>query len=228
MIPKIIHYCWFGHREKPQSVLDCIDTWKKILPDYQIKEWNEINFDIKLTKYTYEAYLLKKYAFVSDVARLYALSQYGGIYLDTDVRVLKTFNPFLDKKSFLSFETPFIVGTAVIGAESNVSWLRDYFESYKYAHFIRLSGRLKTIPNTESLSHFLHIRYPQDQTELELFGIEVFTGKLFSTNQYLITDKTICVHEYNGSWLNGDDNFFHCIRNIILRIYLSARFILGN
>ena len=89
MIPKIIHYCWFGGNPKPQKVLECIETWKKYLPDFKIMEWNESNFDYRKIKYTREAYAVKKYAFVSDVARLYALYEFGGVYFDTDICAVK-------------------------------------------------------------------------------------------------------------------------------------------
>ena len=89
MIPKIIHYCWFGGKEKPKEVNDYILTWKKVLPDYQVIEWNESNVDLDFNRYVKEAYGKKKYAFVSDVCRLYALKEMGGVYLDTDVEVLK-------------------------------------------------------------------------------------------------------------------------------------------
>ena len=92
MIPKIIHYCWFGRNEKPLEVKKCINSWKKILPDYQIVEWNEENFDISNNLYAEEAYRDRKYAFVSDVARVYALINLGGIYLDTDVEVYRSFD----------------------------------------------------------------------------------------------------------------------------------------
>ena len=89
MIPKIIHYCWFGGKPKPKETLEYIETWRKFFPDYEIKEWNESNFDYKAYRYTHEAYLVKKFAYVSDVCRLKALYDYGGIYFDTDVKVLE-------------------------------------------------------------------------------------------------------------------------------------------
>ena len=89
MIPKIIHYCWFGRNPLPQSAIKCINSWKKFFPDYEIKEWNEQNFDVNIIPYTSEAYQAKKYAFVSDYARMWVLYNYGGIYFDTDVEVIK-------------------------------------------------------------------------------------------------------------------------------------------
>ena len=104
MIPKIIHYCWFGGNPLPPLALECIASWKKFLPDYEIKEWNEKNFDVNITPYTAEAYLQKKYAFVSDVARLIVIYEQGGIYMDTDVEVIKPLDDLLENKAYMSFE----------------------------------------------------------------------------------------------------------------------------
>lgn len=127
MIPKIIHFCWFGGNPKPRQVLDYIETWKQHNPDYVIKEWNESNFDVYALPFTKEAFLSKKYVFVADVARIYVLIKYGGIYLDTDVEVKKSFDPFLKHESFLGKETPFICGSAVIGASKGCQWLKEFF-----------------------------------------------------------------------------------------------------
>ena len=104
MIPKIIHYCWFGKNPKPSDVLEYIETWRKFLPDYEIKEWNESNFDIHCNRFVYEAYHIKKFAFVSDFCRLLALYNDGGIYLDTDVEMKKPFDKFLKHKAFVGYE----------------------------------------------------------------------------------------------------------------------------
>ena len=92
MVPKIIHYCWFGTKEIPPMEKACMESWKKYLPDYEVKLWNESNFNLTVCKYVQEAYAAKKYAFVSDFCRIYALYEYGGIYFDTDVEVLKSFD----------------------------------------------------------------------------------------------------------------------------------------
>ena len=104
MIPKIIHYCWFGGNPLPKSAIECIESWKQFFPDYEIKEWNETNFDIHLNRYTEEAYQQKKWAFVSDVARLWALVHEGGIYMDTDVEVVRPLDDLLKNKAFIGFE----------------------------------------------------------------------------------------------------------------------------
>ena len=105
MIPKIIHYCWFGGNPLPESAKKCIASWRKFLPDYQIKEWNEDNFDVNSIPYTQEAYEAKKYAFVSDYARFWILYKYGGLYFDTDVEVIKSFKELLENEAFAAFET---------------------------------------------------------------------------------------------------------------------------
>ena len=100
MIPKIIHYCWFGGNPLPADARRCIESWKKYLPDYKIKEWNENNFDINSNQYVREAYEKRKFAFVTDYVRLYALVNEGGVYMDTDVEVIKSYDPFLHHTAF--------------------------------------------------------------------------------------------------------------------------------
>ena len=105
MIPKIIHYCWFGRNPLPELALKCIASWKKYMPDYEIKEWNEDNFDVNIIPYTAEAYAQKKYAFVSDYARFWILYRYGGIYFDTDVEVIRPIDDIIARGNFMGFET---------------------------------------------------------------------------------------------------------------------------
>ena len=104
MIPKVIHYCWFGRNPLPKSALKCIDSWRKFFPDYEIKEWNEDNFDVNIIKYTQDAYNAKKYAFVSDYARIWILYNYGGVYFDTDVEVISPMTDIIEKGPFMGFE----------------------------------------------------------------------------------------------------------------------------
>ena len=217
MIPKIIHYCWFGRGEKPQKVIDCIATWKAILPDYVIKEWNEDNFDYNAFAYTREAYKLKKYAFVSDVARLYALMTEGGIYLDTDVRVLKKLDVLLENRSFIGMETPFVVCTAVIGAVAHVKWIEDFYFSYQKKHFIRILGGYKICPNTQTLSLFLHSRYPADEKDLNIYGIDVFSVKLYNTGEYIQNENTYTIHEFANSWKTESLNLIDRFQSLIYR-----------
>ena len=127
MIPKIIHYCWFGRNPLPESALKCIASWRKFFPDYEIVEWNEDNFDVNTIPYTAQAYAAKKYAFVSDYARLKILYDHGGLYFDTDVEVIKPFDDILAGGAFMGCELTAAQGCAVNpGLGLGVSAVRDF------------------------------------------------------------------------------------------------------
>ena len=219
MIPKIIHYCWFGRNPKPQEVLDYIENWKTFCPDYIIKEWNEDTFDVNMMPFTREAYKVKKYAFVSDVCRLYALLNEGGIYLDTDVRLQKSFNSFLELKSFIGKEAPFKVGTAVIGAEKGCSWVQMFYDSYKEKHFISRKGRLNSLENTAILTSLLNCNYPNYLDELKVYDIDFFCGKLYNSKQYVISANTVAVHEFYSSWVVKKYGLTFRLKNAIYRMF---------
>ena len=214
MIPKIIHYCWFGKSPKPDSVKKCIESWKKCLPDYEIIEWNESNFNIREWKYCREAYAVKKYAFVSDVCRIYALKQFGGIYLDTDVGVIKSFDPFLQHQSFIGEERCHTIGSGVIGAEKNTPWIGDFLDLYKSMKFIKCNGRLLDYPNTMYLTNFLNERNKDLPT---IYPIDFFCAKDYETKEIMVTENTVCIHNYAASWF-GKLTLMGRIHNIIGRI----------
>lgn len=155
MIPKTIHYCWFGGKAKPQKVQELIAGWKEKLPDYAIKEWNETNFDYRRWKFCREAYAVGKYAFVADVCRFWALYTEGGIYLDTDIEVLGSFDSFLHHTSFIGEERERTIGTGCIGAMANTPWVGKFLQMYDKMEFINLKGRLLDYPNTMYLTDFL-------------------------------------------------------------------------
>ena len=137
MIPKVIHYCWFGGKKLPKSVEDCIKTWKKFLPDYEIKQWDESNFDVNSFPFVKEAYESKKWAFVSDYVRIYALYNEGGLYLDTDVKILKDPTDVLNKEVVLGYEDSGYVGTAMIYAQNPQNkYIKEILDYYgKIKHF---------------------------------------------------------------------------------------------
>ena len=130
MVPRIIHLCWFGRGEKPAAVQKCIDSWKKCLPDYQIMEWNEDNFPMELWPYAKEAYDNRQYAFVSDVARLHALYLHGGIYMDTDMEVIASLDPLLEKEGFIGFERPEFVAAGIIDTAPGAAWIAELLDAY--------------------------------------------------------------------------------------------------
>lgn len=143
MIPKIIHYCRFGPNSMSTLSSGCIASWKRYLPDYEIKEWNESNFDIHAVAYTKEAYELKKYAFVNDYVRLYALYKYGGIYLDANVEILKSLNPLLHHMMFSGFDSCNRISPRIVfGSEARSPFIKEMAECYAGCHYIRPDGTL--------------------------------------------------------------------------------------
>ena len=142
MIPKIIHYCWMSGEPFPDLIKDCIESWKNLLPDYKIVEWNKENFDVNMSIFTKEAFEEKKYAFVSDYVRLHALYNYGGIYLDSDIKVLKSFNDLLSNNAFSGFESKDRIGVWLIASEKNNPLIKEMLDCYNNKHFRKLDGTL--------------------------------------------------------------------------------------
>ena len=154
-IPKIVHYCWFGGKEKPEDVKKCIESWKQFLPEYQLMEWNEDNFDIERLQYTREAYTAGKYAFVSDVARVEALYQYGGVYMDTDVEVLKSFNPLLEAQCILGMEEKEYVATSFMAFEKGHPLVKEFLNLYEQLSFLDKKGQIIAGTNVAKLTKML-------------------------------------------------------------------------
>ena len=155
MIPKIIHYCWFGRNPLPPLAIKCIESWKKYCPDYEIKEWNEDNFDLDLFPYTREAYDNRKFAFVTDVVRLYALHHEGGIYMDTDVEVLKPIDRFLTHHAFSGFEDEHNVPTGIMASEKSGKWAKDNLEYYTDRHFLLADKSFDLTTNVTTITNYM-------------------------------------------------------------------------
>lgn len=212
MIPKILHYCWFGHNPFPPIIEKCLATWQEILPDYEIKRWDESNFDVYQNTYIKEAYDNKKYAFVSDFARFDILYKEGGIYLDTDVEVLKPFDIFLENKMFTGFENEKSVAPGLIlGAVPEMDLIKTLRDHYKDKSFLYPNGMF----NTESVVAImtkllqkkglvLNGKY-QNIEEMIIYPVEYFSPKGYDTGKLLITDNTYTIHHYAGSWLSTKD-----------------------
>ena len=209
MIPKIIHYCWFGSNKKPRKVRKCIATWKKLLPDYEFIEWNEDNFDINMIEYAKEAYNEKKYAFVSDVARLYALLQFGGIYMDTDVELLKPLDSFLNHRAFCGFESENFLSTAMIGADKGSEWIQECWSLYDGQHFASKDGTLNMSPNVILITRLtrekVNLRFDNSFQDydgyLTIYPIDYFSPLDFETKILRKTSRSVCIHHFEGSWL---------------------------
>ena len=207
-IPKKIHYCWFGRNPKPELALKCIESWKKNCPEYEIVEWNEDNFDMNQNLYVKQAYEAKKYAFVSDYARLYALYNYGGIYMDTDVEVLKNFNEFLSLNAFTCFESNGYITTGVIGATKENPWIKDMLNEYTGLKFIKDNGEMDLTTNVARMSGLMKEKYGlnSDNVYQNLNDIVVvypndfFSPKDWSTGKINCTENTHTIHHFSGSW----------------------------
>lgn len=203
MIPKIIHYCWFGGKPKPKSVLKYIDTWKKHCPDYKILEWNETNYDICKNKYIMGAYKEKKWAFVSDYCRIDVLCQYGGIYLDTDVEVLKNFDELLHLKAFVGMESKILVATCLIASEKNGDMVKDFLSCYDNQEFDSLNPGT----NVLRLTSLLKEKYGQVGPEIDdikyvtIFPFEYFVANDYGTGKVKKTINTYSIHHYTSTWL---------------------------
>lgn len=207
MIPKIIHYCWFGHGKMSDKTLHYIESWKKHCPDYQLKVWNEDNFDIHVNKFVREAYRNKKYAFVADYARLLALYTEGGIYMDTDVEVIKPLDPLLKNNSFLGFEDWNLIQTGIIGAEKGSEWLKNELDYYDNQSFIKWNGAFNITPNTQILSkHFLQYgldangKFQNLRNGIAIYPRDYFAPKSYVTHTTNITANTYIIHHFADSW----------------------------
>lgn len=210
MIPKIIHYCWFGRGEMPQLAKDCIASWHKYMPDWEYVLWNEDNFDVNSVPYTKEAYEAKKYAFVSDYVRLWALERVGGVYLDADVEVFKAFDDLLDNRAFAGFEgSKYLpVGTCVMATEANGEWVSEMLKAYLERHFLKEDGSLDLITNVQFISAIMQEGgFRQDGKEqyykdLLVFPVEYFCPRQ-TTGEYFRTENTYCDHLGLGSWVDS-------------------------
>lgn len=208
MIPKIIHYCWFGRNPKPEGVQKCIASWKKYLPDYEIKEWNEENFDIHINKYCEQAYNHRKWAFVSDVARVMALYHEGGIYFDTDVEVVQSFNSLLHHKAFLGFEGTQWIATSTMGTEPGNPIIKQFIDNYNTRNFENEEGHLDLKSNVRVLTKMLIDEQGLilNGKEQQLKDFHIFTTDYFTPFDYINgklnkTDNSYSIHWFDQSWI---------------------------
>ena len=207
MIPKIIHYCWFGRGEMPEMALHCIASWHNYMPDWEYKLWNEDNFDVDLIPYTKEAYEAKKYAFVSDYVRLWALNKCGGLYLDVDFEVFKPFDDLLYWNAFAGFEgskhLPLMMG--VIASRPDGIWVKKVLDLYQTRHFLKSDGSYDLITNVQFITASMNRRgfvpdgKEQDFEDLHVFPVEYFCPRQ-TTGEYFRTENTYCDHLGLGSW----------------------------
>lgn len=231
-IPKIIHYCWFGGSPLPELALECIDSWKKYCPDYEIKEWNENNFNVTICDYTREAYEYKKWAFVSDYARFWILYHYGGLYFDTDVELIAPIHdlvergPYMGLEEELDFQKVKIqskltvaprLGLSVnpglgLSANSGLGLYKDILDCYEKEHFLDKFGWFNTTTVVKRVSNLLQ-RYPIDifdEDALIVNGVYIYKKEYFCPLDYRMrimnkTENTRSIHHYTASWYSEDE-----------------------
>ena len=218
MIPKIIHYCWFGRGEKPELAVKCIESWKKYLPDYELKEWNEDNFDISQNQYVREAYENRKFAFVTDYVRLYAIYTEGGVYMDTDVEVVDGFDKFLHHHAFSGFETDGNVPTGMMAAEKGSVWAKDLLTQYQNRVFVQPDGSFDMTTNTTVITNYmlgkglvLNNQYQDFPGLCTMYPADFFCPKDHRTGKIKCSKNTVCIHHFAGSWL--EHSFWNDIRH---------------
>lgn len=226
MIPRIIHYIWFGNNPISPLAEECMASWKSAMPDWEIKRWDESNFDIAAAPlYVLQAYEARKYAFMSDYVRLWALEQYGGVYVDTDVKVLKSYEPLLNDTAFIGLEESkaHLPGTCVMGCEAHCKWVRDMLALYDGIEFIKPDGSFDLTTNVERMGQMMiekglnqvkseerrvkSVKPWKEIQYLEEWGLRVYTHDYFSpitsTRVMRKTKNTYSIHYFAESWRDG-------------------------
>ena len=208
MIPKKIHYCWIGDKALPESARKCIESWKKFCPDYEIIEWNENNYDFSKNPYMKEALENKKWGFVPDYARLDIVYRYGGIYLDTDVEIIKSFDSLLNNKGFAGFELADHIALGLgFGAEPGNKIIKDLLESYKELHFLKQDGSLNLTPSPE-INNKVFVKHGligNNRKQIldncfTIYPTDYFCPKSFFDGITRVTPNTYSIHHYDSSW----------------------------
>ena len=219
MIPKIIHLCWLSGDPYPKKIRFCIDSWKKHNPGYEVMLWDTGRFNVNSTPWTKQAFEAKKYAFASDYIRLYAVYNYGGIYLDSDVEVIRSFDDVMDLPYFVGSETEETsIELAAFGAEKGTKWLKDALDWYEGRDFIREDGSMDLEVQPKIMSRVLGSKYEwmpvkgkdevtRDDGKLFIFPCEWFNAHPVSETggcKYLVTGNTHSIHHYAAQWRDNE------------------------
>lgn len=236
MIPKIIHLCWLSGEKYPDSIKKCLDSWHDHLPDYEIWLWDKNRFDIHSTKWTEQAYEAKKYAFAADYIRLYALYNYGGIYLDSDVLVYKSFTDLLQLPYFIGEDVVHCFEPAIIGAEPHQEWIKVVLDRYERLEFINPDGSYnmrglpivfhdRLVPNYR----FRRVMKPIERSDFYTNVINIFPSCYFNSRDYVGAINTLesyCSHNYYGSWLKKETGLKNLIKKLTPRSIANLYFII--
>lgn len=221
-IPKTIHYCWFGEKTKSELIQRCIDSWKKYAPDFNIVEWNETNFDINKYEYVKQAYNKQKYAFVSDVVRFDVLYRLGGIYLDTDVELLKPLDFLIEENIFFGYDQKEKIASGLImGCIPEQKIIKEILDFYKKSSFLLPNGNPNMTTVVTIVSDILEKNgFKLDGTYYKRDGLTLYPAEYFDPydvekKKLSITEETVSIHHYAASWKSKKD----------MRIYAVGRFI---
>ncbi len=218
MIPKKIHYCWFGGNPLPPLAKKCIESWRKYCPDYEIIEWNEQNFDLHYNDYVWEAYEAKKWAFITDVVRLYALVTQGGIYMDTDVEVIKPLDELLDCEAVSGFESETQIPTGLMACRTGQPLFQELLDDYKGVHFRRSDGSLDLTTNVTRITrvclrHGLQLNNTLQTVDgFTLLPKDYLCPKDLTTKEIALTEHTLCIHHFDGSWRSDEDRLAYRLK----------------
>jgi len=212
MIPKVIHYCWISGDPFPEKIQKCVDSWKRVLPDYEVVLWDYAKIHALNVRWCEEAIACKKYAFAADYIRFYALYNYGGIYLDSDVEVLKPFDDLLELKYFVGKENSvYTYEAAIMGAEKGMPWVKACFDYYTDRAFINVFGE----PQVEVLPKIMEWRinanyalkkcqtkedWVWDDNIMCLFPVDWFSPKPWNDTEPCLTENTYCIHHFTAGW----------------------------
>ena len=206
----------------PELALKCIESWRVNLPDYELKEWNENSFDINSNFYVKEAYESRKFAFVTDYVRLYALYTEGGIYMDTDVEVLKNLDSFLDLPAFSGFEDNMHIPTGIMAAEKGSIWAKWQLEYYSGRHFLLPDGTLDLTTNVDIIGGLMEEKgfilkngLYNFQNIITIFPKDYFCPKSHTTGKIELTENTYTIHHFAGSWKSSSDRLKRRIVHLI-------------
>ena len=236
MIPKVIHYCWFGKNDLPEMAKKCIDSWRKYLPEYEIKEWNEDNFDVNCCDYVKEAYQAKKWAFVSDYARFKILYENGGVYFDTDVEVIKTIDDIIENGPFMGCEmntqinfsgkcTTIKVNPGLgIAAEPYMNFYKEVIDYYNSHHFRKEDGSLDTTTIVEYTTDLLESHgyvannEIQDVAKIRIYPVDYFCPLDYCTGVMKQTGNTRTIHWFSSTWFSQGQHMQKKIMRITSRL----------
>ena len=232
MIPKIIHYCWFGRGPLPELAQKCIASWKKYLPDYEIKEWNEDNFDVNIIPYTAEAYQAKKYAFVSDYARFWILYQYGGIYFDTDVEVIRPIDDIVERGYFMGFETDPKPQLKEDASEASINpglgiikKMLDFYEGKHFVHEAVMRNQITVVHIATQVlreNGLKNVAGIQEVAGCFIYPSEYFCPINVTTGRIHVEKNTRTIHHYAGTWVDKKVSFKEILKRFLPEFLVLA------